>query len=107
MKLTRKQYNEEIEDFYIDDYPIDNSDAELMFKVFNLLPTDLQCDALKWGSSDTEFRGNSFEYIVKNQMGMTIKEYYDSVIFKNWQAADFAGHLPVNFKKLKKALNDK
>jgi len=41
---------------------ITEEEAELLF--FRL-PEDLQCDALKWGISDTEVRDNIYTHILK------------------------------------------
>ncbi len=34
-------------------------------ELFENLPEDIQCDALKWGLSDTDVRGNIYEYLLK------------------------------------------
>jgi len=40
------------------------SEAEVHLEFFKL-PEDLQCDALKWGLSDTEVRDNIYTHLMK------------------------------------------
>jgi hypothetical protein len=83
MKLTREQFDE-IGEFYLDDFPIDDGDQDLMFKVFNCLPKYEKGLAIKWGFNDTVFRYNVFLFLCKNQLNMTVDEYYKSNIFNKY-----------------------
>ena len=98
MKLSREQFDE-IGRFYMDDFPIDSSNQDFMFELFNHLPSHIQSEAISWGFNDTVFRDNVFEFLCKNQFGMSCKEYYDSEIAKNY----FDNNVLVNidFEKLK------
>jgi len=83
MKLTRQQFDE-IGKFYLDDFVINSSDQDLMFKVFNCLPKHERMLAIEWGFNDTVFRDNVFEFLCKNQLNMSVDEYYKSDIFKKY-----------------------
>lgn len=82
MKFTREQFDENGK-FYLDDFPI-SSNQDIMFEVFNHLPSHIQSDAIAWGFNDTVFRDNVFEFLCKNQLGMTCTEYYKSRIAKDY-----------------------
>ena len=98
MKLTREQYDE-IGKFYLDDFPVDSRDQDLMFEIFNLLPKQERMLAIEWGFSDTVFRDNVFEFLCKNQLGMTCKEYYKSEVARNYFDNRIA--VKIDFEKLK------
>jgi hypothetical protein len=82
MKLTREQFDE-IGKFYLDDFPV-SSNQDIMFELFNNLPSHIQGEAISWGFNDTVFRDNVFEFLCKNQLGITCKEYYKSKIAKDY-----------------------
>lgn len=82
MKLTREQFDE-IGKFYLDDFPV-SSNQDIMFEIFNCLPSCIQSDAISWGFNDTVFRDNVFEFLCKNQLGMTCDEYYKSKIARDY-----------------------
>ena len=83
MKFTKEQF-EEIGPFYIDDFPINDNDQDLMLQVFNCLPSDEQGLAIAWGCNDTVFRDNVFELLCDTQLGMTCAEYYESKVAKDY-----------------------
>lgn len=82
MKLTREQYDE-IGKFYLDDFPV-SSNQDIMFELFNNLPNHIQSVAIAWGFNDTVFRDNVFEFLCKNQLGLSCKDYYKSDIAKDY-----------------------
>lgn len=79
MKFTEKQF-EKIGDIYMDDLPF----GKQGLKFFNSLPENLQGEILQCGPNDTVVRENLFKFIVDNQFGMTIDQYYKSDIFQNY-----------------------
>ena len=83
MKFTRDQYNE-IDKLYIDDFPINDGDQDLMFNLFNNLDEYLQGMSIQWGFSDTGVRLGIFEELCNKLLGMTIREYYKSEIYKEY-----------------------
>jgi len=83
MKLTRQQFDK-IGEFYLDDFAINSIDQDLMFKLFNHLPSNERMLAIEWGFNDTVFKDNVFEFLCKNQLNMTVDEYYKSDIFKKY-----------------------
>lgn len=83
MKITKEQFNE-IGKFYLDDFAIDDSDQNLMFKLFNHLPIHERMLAIEWGFNDTVFKDNVFVFLCKNQLNMTVDQYYKSDIFKKY-----------------------
>jgi hypothetical protein len=94
MEFTKEQF-EEIGPWHFHDLCFDSSDQDFMHKIFNLLPSHLQGIAISWGCDDSVFRDDVYEYLVKNQFGMTCEEYRNSEIgkgfFKNgtYQTFDF------------------
>ncbi len=99
MKLTREQYDE-IGNFYVDDFPVDDSNQDFMFELFNYLPLHAKVLAIEWGFNDTVFRDVVFEFLIKNQLGMTVDEYYNSDIFDNYH--NYHTLIEIDFGKLKK-----
>lgn len=79
MRFTREQFDD-IGKFYIDDLNINDEDQGFMLQVFNELPNHLQGLAVQWGFSDTVFRDDVFEYLIKALHGMTVTEYYDKKV---------------------------
>jgi len=98
MKLTRAQFDE-IGKFYLDDFPINDSDQNLMFDIFNNLPTHEKMLAIEWGFNDTVFRDNVFEFLCKNQLDMTCEDYYESEIAKDYFDSGYL--IEIDFIKLK------
>ena len=98
MKLTREQYNE-IGKFYLDDFPV-SSNQDIMFDLFNHIPSHIQSVAIAWGFSDTVFRDNVFEFLCENQLGMTCENYYKSKIAKDY--FDNGVLIELDFQKMKK-----
>lgn len=94
MKFTREQFKE-MGNLYLDDLPFDDSNEDLMLELFNHLPSDLQGLAVSWGLNDTVFRDDLFEYLLENQFGWSINEYYD------YHYEDFNGNIEINFDLLK------
>ncbi len=82
MKFTKKQFDE-IGPWHFSDLCFKSKSQKQMLKIFNLLPSNLQGLAVSWGCNDSVFRNDVFEFLVKNQFGMTVKQYYESDIF-NW-----------------------
>jgi hypothetical protein len=91
MKFTKKQF-EELGKFYIDDFPIDDSNQEIMYELFNTLPNEIQAKAVAWGLSDSVFGDDVFEYLCNEKLNMTCEEYYKSEVadnyFKNMEYID-------------------
>ena len=83
MKLSR-QYFDSKGDFYMDDFPIDCTNKDVMYKIFNDLPTEIQCLAISWGLSNTVFRDRAFEHACKTYLKMDCKRYYQSQIAKDY-----------------------
>lgn len=83
MEFTKEQF-EHIAPFYMDDFPIDSSNQDEMLKLFNILPRRIQGQAVSWGCSDTEVRGEIFEYLCDMAFDQTVDEYYESDNFKNY-----------------------
>ena len=103
MKFTLQQFTE-IGPFYIDDFPINDRDQSLMFQVFNHLPEHIQGAVISWGFSDTPTKENIFEFMCENQLGMSIDEYYDSDIHKQFMDGlenNDKYCIVVNFEKMK------
>lgn len=98
MKFTKKQFDE-IGPWHFHDLCFDSTNQTTMLKIFNLLPSNLQGLAVSWGCDDSVFRDDVFEYLVENQFGMTVKEYYESNIFNWFMKKDV--YQKISFKKLK------
>lgn len=98
MKFTKEQFEEEFGEFYIDDFPINDSDQDLMLKVFNALPSEEQGLAVAWGMNDTVFRDNVFEYMCETQLGMSVEEYYKSDIYREYNEGKY---IEIDFEKFK------
>lgn len=94
MKFTKKQFDE-IGPWYFNDLCFDSINQTMMLKIFNLLPSHLQGQAVSWGCDDTVFRDEVFKYLVENQFGMTTEEYYESDKFQK------GIYQKISFKKLK------
>lgn len=102
MKITREQYNEicnDSDNFYMDDFPVNDSDSDLMFELFNNLPSHEQALAIEWGFSDTVFRDNVFEILCKTQFDMTCEQYYNSDFAKEY--FNNRKYIELNFEKIK------
>lgn len=98
MKFTEEQFEEILEHnkaIYMDDLPFEDQGLEF----FNNLPVSFQSDAMKWGVNDTEFRDNLFEYLIKNQFGMTVDQYYKSSLFEKYSKDHQT--IPINYEYLK------
>jgi hypothetical protein len=65
MKITKEQFDK-IGKFYLDDFAVDDSDQNLMFKLFNHLPIHERMLAIEWGFNDTVFRDNLYEWLENN-----------------------------------------
>lgn len=83
MIYTREQFNE-IGTFDICDFPIDSNDEDLIFVVFNHLPSHLQSLAITYGFNDTVFRDDVIFFLCKTQLGMGYEEYAKSEIGKDY-----------------------
>lgn len=75
MKFTREQFDD-MGPFHVDELNI-NNDQEFMFKVFNLLPDDLQGEVVKWGFNDTPAREAIFEHLVDILHRVSVAVYYN------------------------------
>jgi hypothetical protein len=83
MKFTQEQFKiitGKDDYIHLDDLPFEN----LGLDFFNGLPQHIQSDILQWGYNDTVVKENLFEFIVEIQFGMTIKQYYESSLFKKF-----------------------
>lgn len=83
MEFTREQFDE-IGPWHFNDLCFDSSDQDVMFKIFNLLPSHLQGLAVSWDCDDSVFRDDVFVYLLKNQFDMTPEEYRESEIGNNF-----------------------
>jgi hypothetical protein len=83
MKFTKKQFDE-IGPWHFNDLCFDSTNQTMMLKIFNLLPSHLQGQAVSWGCDDSVFRDDVFEYLLDNQFGMTYDEYTKSEIGNNF-----------------------
>ena len=101
MEYTKEQFKE-IGPFYVDDFPIDDNDQDLMLKLFNHLPPHLQGLAIEWGCSETEFRDKVFVALIKSQFGMDVDTYYSNVITTQIRESDEC--ITINFDLLKRVL---
>ncbi len=84
MIFTREQFDS-LGKFYIDDFPIDDS-QDVMFKLFNCLPSQIQALAISWGLNDTEFQDKAFDYACNKLLGLTCEEFYESSVVKEYLA---------------------
>lgn len=98
MHFTKKQF-EQIGPWYFHDLCFDSSNQEFMRKIFNLLPSHLQGIAISWGCDDSVFRDDAYEFLVKNQFGMTCEEYRNSEIGKEF--FENGTYQKFDFEKLK------
>ena len=83
MKFTREQYNE-LGELHLNDFPLDSSNQDLMFNLFNNLDEYLQGMAIQHGFSDSVFRDDLFECMCDRLLGMSCDEYYKSDVFKDY-----------------------
>ena len=95
MKYTKEQFKKITDgDEYIcfDDLPFDKQGLEF----FNALPEHIQGMAVQWGTNDTGFRDELFEYMIDNQFGMTVKQYYGTTISKH----KYGENIPIDYSLL-------
>lgn len=97
MIFTKEQFKA-IGPLYLDDLCINDEDQDMMYIVFNQLPQKLQGEAISHGCSDSLVREKIFKYLCDKLFGMTIDQYYDSEIFKNFQKDNTL--MPINIFKL-------
>lgn len=50
--------------------------AAEQLRILNALPSHIQGLAVSWGTNDTPFIDNVFEFLIKNQFGLSCSEYY-------------------------------
>jgi len=98
MKFTKKQFDE-IGPWYFSDLCFDSMNQSMMLKIFNLLPSHLQGLAVSWGCDDSVFRDDVFEFLLKNQFDMTVEEYRESNIGKDFFVNNI--YQKIDFEKLK------
>jgi len=98
MKFTKKQFDE-IGPWHFNDLCFDSTNQTTMLKIFNLLPSHLQGQAVSWGCDDSVFRDDVLEYLLDNQFGMTYDEYTKSDIGNNFFKKGI--YQKISFKKLK------
>ena len=82
MKFSWKQFKE-LDDFYIDDFPLDYNDEKTMFLLFNQLPNDIQGTVIQWGFGDTVARDNIFEHVIDRFFNVTVEEYYKEELYNS------------------------
>ena len=99
MKFTREQFDK-IGPFYQDDFCIDSSDQDIMFRLFNALPEHLQGMAIQWNCGNSVFRDEVFEYLCHVLYDMTPQEYYESDIFAEYKKGGFKDHPEIDWNKL-------
>lgn len=98
MKFTEEQFKEILDGdkgIYMDDLPFETQGLEF----FNALPDHLQGEAMQWGFSDTCVREDLFEFLIENQFGMSVKEYYASGILDKYFETKIP--IPIDYKYLK------
>lgn len=83
MEFTREQFDY-LGPFHQKSFAIDSSDQNYMFKLFNNLPESIQGKALTFGMDDFEFLDDVLEILCETQLDMTISEYYESDIYKEY-----------------------
>lgn len=98
MIFSREQFDS-IGPFHLDDFPLNTSNQDLMFEIFNRLPQHIQGNAVAWGCSDTPFREEAFEYLCNKLLGLTIEKYYDSAYAKDY--FDNGMEIEVDLTKIK------
>jgi len=76
MTLTDEQLKM-IGDSYLDDLPFRYEDVD-QTKLWNNMPEDIQCDALKWGANDTLIREKVGEHLLKTQLDITYDQWYET-----------------------------
>jgi hypothetical protein len=102
MNFTKEKFDKEFKsDFYFLDAPFRNQTEDEMFKLFNLLPDNLQGLAVSWGCTDSVFRDDFFEFIIENQFGLSTNEYYESEIFNEFHKKKI--YQSINWEKLENA----
>jgi hypothetical protein len=98
MIFTKEQYDNFIAPIYLDDLCINDKDQEMMFLVFNKLDQLLQGEIISWGASDTVVREKLMKYLCDKLYGMTIEQYYESEIAKNY--FENGTTIPINLNRL-------
>jgi hypothetical protein len=98
MIFTKEQYYFYIAPIYLDDLCINDKDQEIMFLVFNNLDQLLQGEIISWGASDTVVREKLMKYLCNKLYGMTIEQYYESEIAKNY--FENGTTIPINLNRL-------
>lgn len=83
MKFTKEQF-ENIGPFYMDEFPINSSNQDLMFAIFNDLPETIQGNAISFGCQDSEVQAAIFIWLCRNQLGLSTEEYYKSEVAKDY-----------------------
>lgn len=101
IKYTKEQFDE-IGPFYVDDFPIDDTNQDLMLKLFNHLPPHLQSLAIEWGCNETQFRDDVFTALIKSQFGLSVDEYYTNELTTRIRESNEC--ININFDLLKRVL---
>tara|TARA_R110000772_G_scaffold246872_2_gene360600 strand:- start:225 stop:530 length:306 start_codon:yes stop_codon:yes gene_type:complete len=83
MIFTREQFDE-LGKFYVNDFPINDSNQDTMFELFNSLDEYLQGMAIQHGLSDSVFRDDVFECLCSKLLNMSCEEYYESDVYKDY-----------------------
>ena len=98
MIFTQEQFDKILDGdkgIYMDDLPFETQGLEF----FNALPEHIQGSAVQWGFNDTCVRENIFVFLIENQFGLTVDEYYKSGILEKY----YDTHVPflIDFRMLK------
>jgi len=69
---------------YLDDFPIDSSNEDLMIRIINSLPDNIINGIIDWYCSDTVVKESIFEFLCQKIGFDTCDKYYESDIAKNY-----------------------
>ena len=98
MIFTQEQFDKILDGdkgIYMDDLPFETQGLEF----FNALPEHIQGSAVQWGFGDTCVREEIFVFLIENQFGLTVDEYYKSGILDKY----YDEHVPflIDYRLLK------
>ena len=81
-------------DFSTGDYP----NVQEKYDIFCALPVKIQHEAIRWGTNDTVVRELIADFLLTNQLGISLTDYYNSDVAKNYFDNDVI--VPFNWDKL-------
>jgi len=86
---------------YLDDFPTDDSNQELMLQIINILPDYIKGLIIQWDCSDTEVRESIFKFLCMKIGFENCEQYYKSDIAKNY----FEKHIFLSEELINKILD--